>query len=127
MRNVQSVLAAAIVVAVAACSSSAQAPRQMAPTEVVATVGSATITLGELDERALQRSAGEFGGARLVQALYLARRAALDELIGTRLINEEAKAQGLDTATLIEQEISSQAPAPTEADITFWYQANPAR
>src|SRR6185436_15405528 len=108
-----------------ACSSSAQAPRQMAPTEVVATVGSAPITLADVDERALQRSSGEFGGARLIQALYLARRAALEEIIGTRLINDEAKARGIDAATLIEQEISSHAPTPTEDDIAFWYQTNP--
>ena len=83
--------------------------------------------LGEVDDRAFQRSSSDFGGARLVQALYLARREALEEIISTRLINDEAKARGIDAATLIEQEISSHAPAPTENDIAFWYQTNPAR
>jgi protein-disulfide isomerase len=110
-----------------ACSSSAQAPKQMAANDVVALVGSAPITLGEVDDRAFQRSSSDFGGTRLVQALYLARREALEEIISTRLINDEAKARGTDAATLIEKEISSQAPAPTENDITFWYQTNPTR
>ncbi len=83
--------------------------------------------LGEVDDRAFQRSSSDFGGARLMQALYLARREALEEIISTRLINDEAKARGIDAATLIEQEISSHAPAPTENDIAFWYQTNPAR
>src|SRR5262245_13892496 len=112
---------------VTACSSSAQAPKQMAQTDVVATVGATPITLSEVDDRAFQRSASDFGGARLSQALYLARREALEEIIGTRLINEEAKARGMDAASLVEKEISNQAPTPTENDIAFWYQSNAAR
>jgi protein-disulfide isomerase len=126
MRSLQCTLALAIS-GLVACSSSAQAPKQMAPGDVVATVGSTSITLGEVDQRAFQRSSADFGGVRLVQALYLARREALDEMIDTRLINDEAKARGMEPAALIEQEISSHAPAPTENDIAFWYQANPAR
>jgi protein-disulfide isomerase len=127
MRSLKCTLAVGVVILLTACSSSAQAPRQMAPADVVATVGPTPITLAEVDEHALQRSAADFGGARLVQALYLARREALDEIISTRLINDEAKARGVDAATLVENEVSSHAPTPTEADIAFWYQTNPAR
>jgi protein-disulfide isomerase len=127
MRSLKCTVTGGALLVLVACSSSAQAPKQMAPTDVVATVGSTPITLGEVDDRAFQRSTSEFGGARLGQALYLARRAALEEIIGTRLINDEARARGVDAATLIEKEISSHAPAPTENDITFWYQTNPAR
>jgi protein-disulfide isomerase len=116
-----------MLILLAACSSSAQQPQSLAPTDVVATVGSTPITLADVDGRALQRTAADFGASRLVQALYLARREALDELIGARLINQEAKALGMDPAALIEKEITSHAPTPTEADITFWYQTNPAR
>src|SRR5438067_6762719 len=119
MRSLKYTLAGVVVIILTACSSSAQAPKQMSPGDVVATVGSTSITLADVDERAFQRSAADFGGARLVQALYLARREALEEIISTRLINEEAKARGVDAARLVEQEISSHAPAPTESDITF--------
>ena len=47
----------------------------------------------------------------------MARRAALDEIIGNRLIDDEAKARGIDRATLVEKEIADKAPAPTDADI----------
>jgi protein-disulfide isomerase len=127
MRSLKCTVTGGVLFVLVACSSSAQAPKQMAPTEVVARVGTNPITLAEVDDRAFQRSASDFGGARLSQALYLARREALEEIISTRLISDEAKARGVDAATLIEKEISSHAPAPTENDITFWYQTNPAR
>jgi protein-disulfide isomerase len=119
--------AAPVLVIVAACSTAAQPARQPAPSDVVATVGSTSIPLSQVDERALQQPATAFGSARLVQALYLARRAALDEIVGDQLMDQEAKARGLDRATLVEREIANAAPAPTEADIVAWYQANPQR
>jgi protein-disulfide isomerase len=127
MRIVKGALSSAVLVILAACSSAAQQPKQLSPTDVVATIGSTPITLAEVDDRAMQRSSSDFGGARLVQALYLARREALEQIIGTRLINQEAKTRGIEASALVEKEISSQAPVPTEADIAFWYQTNPAR
>jgi protein-disulfide isomerase len=128
MRNKRSRWAAAAALLIlAACSSSAQQATQMSPNEVVATVGSSPITLAEVDEKALQSPASNFGGARLVQALYLSRRDALDEIIGQRLMDAEAKKRGIDRSTLVEQEIANKAPAPTAADIEFWYQNNAAR
>jgi|KBSSwiStaDraftv2_1062776.scaffolds.fasta_scaffold256905_1 protein-disulfide isomerase len=127
MRSLKCTVTGGVLLVLVACSSSAQAPKQMSATDVVATVGSTPITLREVDDRAFQRAASDFGGARLVQALYLARREALEEIISTRLINDEAKARGIDAAKLIEQEISSHAPTPTEDDIAFWYQTNPGR
>jgi protein-disulfide isomerase len=127
MRSLKCTVTGGVLLLLVACSSSAQAPKQMAATDVVATVGSAPITLSEVDDRAFQRSSADFGGARLVQALYLARREALEQIIDTRLINDEAKVQGVDAAALIEKEISGHAPQPTENDISFWYQMNPAR
>jgi protein-disulfide isomerase len=108
-----------------ACSSSAQSARQMTPSEVVATVGGVPVTLDEVDTTALQQSAADFGGARLVQALYLARRAALDEIVGNRLLDLEARARSIDRATLVQREITDVAGAPTDADVEFWYQSNP--
>lgn len=119
--------APAALLMLAACSSSAQQATQMSPNEVVATVGSSPITLAEVDGKALQSPASNFGGARLVQALYLARREALDEIVGQRLMDAEARRRGIDHATLVEQEIADKAPAPTAADIEFWYQNNAAR
>lgn len=114
-----------LAVMLTACSSSAQSARQMAPAEVVATVGGAPITLGDVDALALQEPAASFGSARLVQALYLARRSALDQIVGNRLLDLEAKARGIDRATLVDREITTVAGTPSDADVEFWYQSNP--
>ena len=113
--------------ALSACSSAAQGTKSQAPTDVVASVGSTTITLAEVDEIALRQSSSQFGSARLGQALYLARRAALEDLVGNRLLDLEAKARGIERAALVEREITSTVTAPTEAEIVAWYQANPAQ
>jgi len=111
-----------------ACSSgSAQQARHPAPTDVVATVGSTSITLAEIDDKALQQTTSNFGNVRLSQALYTARRAALDELIATRLIDDAARAQGIERMALIEKEITSKIPLLTDAEISSWYAANQNR
>jgi len=45
-------LSVAAVLLLTACSSSAQTPRTLLPTDVVATVGSGSITLAQVDEKA---------------------------------------------------------------------------
>jgi protein-disulfide isomerase len=114
-------------VVLTACSSSAQQARRLAPTDIVATVGSTSITLAEVDDKALDQPAGNFGGAKLSQALYEARRAALDEIVMLKLMDDAAKAQGIERSALVEKEITSKIPTVTEADIASWYQANQAR
>lgn len=118
--------AVALVVA-AACSSAAQSPRPQAPGDIVATVGGTPITLADVDEKALQQPASNFGSAKLSQALYDARRGALDELIAGKLLDQEAKARKLDRSVLIEQEITSKITPVSEPDVTAWYQANQGR
>jgi protein-disulfide isomerase len=112
----------------AACSAtSAQPPKAVSPSDVVATVGSTSITLAEVDEKALQQPVASFGSVKLVQALYEARRAAIDEIVGTKLMDQEAKARGIDHATLVEKEIADKVAPVTDADVAAWYQVNQAR
>jgi protein-disulfide isomerase len=118
----------AFLVLFAGCSpSSAQQARVQAPTEVVATVGSRSITLAEVDEKALQQSTGNFGAMKLSQALYEARRIAIDELIDEALVAEDAKARSLQPDQIIEQEITSKVVAPTNEEVAVWYGQNQAR
>ena len=101
-----------------ACSSSAQQPnRVQGLTDVVATVGSVSITLAEGDQKAMQQPASEFGQMKLVLALYEARRAAIDEIVGERLIADEAKTRGTNAAELVDAEITSKIVTVSEADI----------
>jgi hypothetical protein len=120
-------LCVATIVFLAGCSTSAQPPRTQLPTDVVATIGSTSVTLAELDVVALGQPAGRFGSMPLSQAVYEARRAALERLVGDRLIAAEATARGVDNEVLVEQEIGSKVVAPTTTEIAAWYQANPSR
>ena len=116
------------VVLFAACSSSAQqSTPQPAPNDVVATVGTTPITLAEVDERALQQPTSDFGSVKLSQALYSARRAALDDIVATKLFDAAAKAQGIERTALIEKEITSKIKEVTENEIADWYRANQGR
>ena len=117
----------AFVVLVGACSSSAQQARTPAPGDVAATVGSASITLAQLDEKALEQPAGSFGSMKLSQALYEARRAAADDIIGNLLLDQEAKRLGTDRAKLIQEQIADRVTPVTEADVSAWYRGNPQR
>jgi protein-disulfide isomerase len=114
----------------AACSPTSAQPskRQPAqlPTAVVATVGSASITLAEVDEKALQQPTANFSG-KLVQALYDARRLTLDEIVASMLMDQEAKARGVDRATLVEKEIADKVAPVADTDVAAWYQANQGR
>ena len=116
-----------VVVLVGACSSSAQPARTPSPGDVVATVGSASITLGQIDEKALEQPAASFGNMKLSQALYEARRAAADEVIGDLLLDQEAKRLGIDRAKLIQEQIAQHVAPVTEADVSAWYRGNPQR
>jgi protein-disulfide isomerase len=89
-------------------------------------VGSESITLAEVDDKALDAPTANFGG-KLSQALYDARRGALEEIIASKLMDDAAKAEGLDRAALVEKEITSKVAAATDAEIAAWYQANQAR
>src|SRR5207247_8088689 len=68
------------------CSTSAQPIKPQTASDVVATVGVTSITLAQVDELALQQPASSFGSLKLSQAMYEARRMALDDLVGDALI-----------------------------------------
>ncbi len=121
-------LAGVVVMLLTGCArSAAQQARMPAPSDVVATVGSASITLAQVDEKALQQSTGNFGGMKLAQALFEARRLAIEELIEDALLAQDAKARKLDPAKVIDQEITAKVVEPTDAEAAQWYQQNQSR
>ena len=121
------ILGALLGVLTACSQTSAQQARRQLPTEAVATVGGTPITLGEVDDKALEQPASAFGSAKLSQALYEARRAALDEIVANTLMDAAARAQGVDRAALVEKEITAKIPPVSETEVTSWFQANQAR
>ena len=111
----------------AACSTSAQQPKTQGPSDVVATVGTTSVTLAQIDQKAMQEPASNFGSLKLSQALYEARRVAAEEIIGNLLLDQEAKRRSVERTALYEQEITSKAKPVVEADIAAWYQTNQQR
>jgi protein-disulfide isomerase len=109
----------------AACSTAARPSAQSGPSDVVVTVGGVSITLEQIDAKALRDPASNFGDMTLEQAMYQARRAAADEMIANILLDQEAKRRNVARTALIQQEIASKTKPVTEEDIAQWYQANP--
>src|SRR2546428_8163220 len=107
-------LAAGVGLLLVSCSTSAQPIKPQTASDVVATVGPTSITLAQVDALALQQPASTFGSLKLSQAMYEARRMALDDLVGNALIDQDAKTRSLDRAVVVEQEISSKVSQPTD-------------
>jgi len=120
-------LAAMLAILTGCSQTSAQQAKRPAANDVVATVGTTSITLAEVDDKALEQPVANFGSVKLSQALFEARRAALDELVAGKLLDEAAKAQSIDRAALIEKEITAKVPPVSDAEVSTWYQGNQAR
>ncbi len=87
---------------------------------VVAVVGGEPITLDDVD------GTGSAQLTLLKDQLHWARVAAVENLISRRILEVEAKAQGLSLSSFIEQEVSSKIAAPTDADVAAFWQQNPS-
>ena len=125
-RSIRLALAAPLLLV--ACSSNAQqANKVQGPADVVATIGNVSLTLADVDQKAMQQPANDFGTMKLVLALYEARRNAIEELAGEKLIDIEAKTRGVASSALIDSEITTKIQTVTDADILAWYSANQSR
>jgi protein-disulfide isomerase len=123
MRNL---LTLAAVVTLLACSTGAQQPAAgQAGGDAAARVGDKTITVKELDDRWRQNDPA--GSAQATQALYDGRRAALDDLIATMLIEEAAKAKGQTAAQFTDAEIAKRLKPVTDTEIAVFYGENRAQ
>lgn len=121
-------LALSIAVLVTACAkTSAQPARSPVAADTVASVGTTAVTLAQVDEKAMQMAASTFGGLKLSQALYEARRAAIDDIVETLLISQDARSRGMDEAAVVAKEITDKVPRPTDAEVSAWYTTNQAK
>ena len=126
MMSVMRFVATSAVVLTLAYGASAQqsAPAQTGP-EVVAQVGNRAITMREVDERWAQEDPGD--RAEAVQRMYAGRRQALDAMIGDMLIEQAAKAKGLDSVAFTEAELVRRATPVTEQEVSTFFQQNQAQ
>ena len=92
-----------------------------------ARVGDRSITLDEVDRVAMVQESGRFRGLRLRDAIYEARRVALEALVAEQLIEADAKRAGVTAAALLEGELARTVVAVSDRDVAEWYQANQSR
>ena len=105
----------------------AQTSPKQASSDVVATVGEKKITLAEVDEIAMKQVAEQFGNLRLEQAIYAARRGAIEDIIAQRLFDDAASTEKIEPAKLLDREVTGKVATPTDAEVTTWYLANQER
>lgn len=123
-------LAGCLMMAAASCAEGQVADRPgpaSTPSGVVATVDDSPISLSEVDAKALVLDASEFRGMSLGQALFEARQLTLDELIADRLLEAEAKKQGLSKDDFITRDATGTLAAVSDAEVEKWYRDNTTR
>lgn len=109
-----------------ACSVPAQQPSAgQAGSDVAARVGDRTITMKEVDDRWRQREPSEHTQA--LQRMYEGRREALESIVADMLIEQAAKAKGLEPAKFTESEIARRVQPVTEGQVVSFYQENQAQ
>ncbi|HXU83556.1 MAG TPA: thioredoxin domain-containing protein [Polyangia bacterium] len=89
------------------------------PKAPVAKIGGQAITEGEL----AKESKAEISRAETqhMEKVHQIREQALDSLIEKRLIENKAKAEGLSSDQLVEREVTSKLPQPTDAELKTMY------
>ena len=112
---------AALGVALLALMTTALAQTSDAPAGVAARVGNDTISTAELE----QSLAIEL--ARLDQQRQSVLDRKLNQLIGDRLLAQEAARRGISVDKLVEQEVDGKTPAVTQAEVNAFIAQNRAR
>ena len=121
-RGVLAVLILPIALGLVGCT--AEATPNTAPkgsSDVAARIGATELPLEAVDDAARATNTQAY------QALYDARRAALDRLIADQLIETEAKARSVSVEALVEQEITAKIEAVTDSDVSAFFNANQQR
>ena len=120
---------ALLIVAAFGCADAQTAPSDQtgsaAPDTVVAEVGGRKITMKELDERWQTMDPGE--RARVTQLVYQNRRNVLEQMMGDVLIEQAAKAAGMELEAYRKQEIAKRLKPVTEEDVRQFFEENKDR
>jgi protein-disulfide isomerase len=115
-RTTSAAVAALLLVSLLPGCGQAKAPASGTDGDVAAEIGSAKVTMAEVD----QRAAGAL--SRLEFDRYKARRRALDEIVAERLLEEAARARGLSKEALVKAEIDDKLKDPTDAEVAAMYE-----
>jgi protein-disulfide isomerase len=121
--SIRHLLCAAAAVALAACQAprpaQGQGQQKQDPSAPVAKIGSQVVTAGELDENVKKELAQL--DQQYHEQRYQLRRQALEGLLRKRAFDEKAKAKGVTTEELVNQEIVAKLPEPSDEEIRALY------
>jgi protein-disulfide isomerase len=121
--RMRKVLPFVMLLALLACSTEAQqADRSAANQEVAARVGDRAITVQELDDRWRETDPAQL--AQATQAIYDGRRATLDNLIATMLIEQAAKSRGVTPEQFMDAELTKRVMPIADTEIAVFYGEN---
>ncbi len=114
-------LAAAVLAAVACQSPRSAQPGQQKqdPSAPVAKIGGKTITAGELDE-AVKKDLAQLD-QQYQEQRYQLRRNQLESMLRMRAFDEKAKQKGVTREELVNQEIQSKIPEPSDDEVRALY------
>lgn len=115
------VLALAVVSAIAPQALAQTEPPSAGSLDAVAEGNDLRITKAELAESIAARA------AQLEEQIYELQRQQLDELIGTRLIEAEARRRGLTSEQLLALEVTARVATVSDNDVEAFIQANRER
>lgn len=126
-------LAAAAALSVVACNkgkttssaSSTSAQSELAPDTVVATVGSETVTVAQLDEH-LKAQLQQLQDSYQKQKFQM-RRQGLDQMLMEKLIKAEAAKKGMTQEQYLKAEVEDKIPPPSEEKIQEVFNQNAAQ
>ena len=116
MRTIHGILLASLSVATAPRAVAADAAEASSPATVVATIGGAPVTLGELDAVA---------GNRLLALRteeWNAQVRILDDMIDERLLAQEASARKVSLEELLKAEVSDKAAVASDTEVNAAYE-----
>ena len=74
-----------------------------------------------------EKELGKSVAIKTRQQIYQARRRALDQIVGDRLMAKEAEKRGISVAELRKAEIEDKIAPPTDSEIEAYYKANKNR
>lgn len=126
MRTTQSLLSVAGALVAAAALAGDQpaakpSPEPTRPADAMAIVDGAPISAAQFNDAAAARLAA------LRAQEYEIKRQVLDDLIGQRLLEKEARARGISVDDLLKQEVEAKVTPPTDADVHQVYENAKAR
>lgn len=118
------VLAPVVLLLAAAAAGCARTQAQAPPadgSQAAARIGGTQISVAEVDKKA----AGSL--ARIEFERYEARRQALEEMVGERLVDEAARAKGLTRDAFLKAEIEDKVPVPSDQEVRATYEQHKAQ